>query len=99
MSAADDDEEEKKWDGINVRMGLNFCNPNFRRIIAADDVQSLFSIDGHSGQLYIRDGSALDVNHLKAESVFFSVSVSHFYPLSVALFWPLCAPSQHKQTF
>lgn len=42
---------------------------------ARNDVSNLFSIDKQTGQLYIRDASALDVNHLKAENIFFAVEV------------------------
>lgn len=62
------------------------------RIVASDAVEKLFSIDRHSGQLFIRDASALDVNHLKAENVFFSVEVGHiciFVVFSTTKMWKI----------
>lgn len=47
----------------------------FRRILENDNILDLFTIDKHTGQLFIKDTMALDVNHLKSENLFFSVEV------------------------
>lgn len=39
-------------------------------------VLSTFDIDKRSGKLSIKKGAVLDVNHLKGESILFSVEVS-----------------------
>lgn len=45
------------------------------RILGNDNILDLFTIDTHTGQLFIKDTMALDVNHLKSESILFSVQV------------------------
>lgn len=73
---------------LQVRMALHFAfnlylfsvTPIFRILSngssnASTHVSNLFNIDKQTGQLYIRDASALDVNHLKSEFIFFAVEV------------------------
>lgn len=59
------------WDQLHIRV-------LFRpfRILGNDNIQNLFAIDKHTGQLFIKDTVALDVNHLKSENIFFSVEVN-----------------------
>lgn len=57
------------------------------RILGNDNIQDLFTIDKHTGQLFIKDTMALDVNHLKSENIFFSVEVifcKRFQALNIA---------------
>lgn len=52
----------------------NNCEFNFR-ILGQANIFDLFTIDKHTGQLFIKDTAALDVNHLKSENIYFSVEV------------------------
>lgn len=45
-------------------------------MISKDAVAHLFTIDGRSGQLSIKEPTILDVNHLHSENIIFSVEVS-----------------------
>lgn len=46
------------------------------RIIGNDIVLQSFEIDKRTGQLFVKKGAILDVNHLNGESIVFSVEVS-----------------------
>lgn len=59
---------------------ITFTEFHFR-ILGNDNILDLFTIDKHTGQLFIKDTMALDVNHLKSENIFFSVEVND---------WNLC---------
>lgn len=56
------------------------------RILGTDNIQNLFTIDKHTGQLFIKDTVALDVNHLKSENIFFSVEVKFGILLNIIWF-------------
>lgn len=45
------------------------------RILGNNEILNLFTIDKHTGQLFIKDTMALDVNHLNSENIYFSVEV------------------------
>lgn len=47
------------------------------RILGNNEILNLFTIDKHTGQLFIKDTMALDVNHLNTENIYFSVEVCH----------------------
>lgn len=53
---------------------IKFVEFHFR-ILGNNSILDLFTIDKHTGQLFIKDTMALDVNHLKSENIFFSVEV------------------------
>lgn len=53
-----------------------FCSIYSCRIIGNEAITRHFEIDKRSGQLTISKSTALDVNHLKSENVFFAVEVS-----------------------
>lgn len=55
------------------------------RILGNDNIQNLFAINSHTGQLFIKDTVALDVNHLKSENIFFSVEVICF--IGILFMW------------
>lgn len=58
-----------------------FCSIYSCRIIGNEAITRHFEIDKRSGQLTISKSTALDVNHLKSENVFFAVEVSSFFLL------------------
>jgi FKBP-type peptidyl-prolyl cis-trans isomerase 2 len=41
-----------------------------------------FEIDKRSGQLFVRKGATLDVNHLNGESIVFSVEVNEMIQMT-----------------
>lgn len=45
------------------------------RIRGNSKILNLFTVDKHTGQLFIKDTMALDVNHLNSENIYFSVEV------------------------
>lgn len=53
---------------------ITMVNFNFR-ILGETNILDLFTIDKHTGQVFIKDTAALDVNHLKSENIYFSVEV------------------------
>lgn len=54
---------------------LHFLISFLYRIIGTDVVLKSFEIDKKTGQLSIKKGASLDVNHLNGESIVFSVEV------------------------
>lgn len=60
---------------IEYSTPITFTEFHFR-ILGNDNILDLFTIDKHTGQLFIKDTMALDVNHLKSENIFFSVEVN-----------------------
>lgn len=59
---------------IKVRDADSIADISYR-LIADEDIQYLFAVDKHTGQLFIKNTAALDVNHLKSENLFFGVEV------------------------
>lgn len=59
---------------IKVRDADSIADISYR-LIASDDIQNLFDVDKHTGQLIIKNTAALDVNHLKSETLYFGVEV------------------------
>lgn len=59
---------------IKVRDADSIADISYR-LIALEDIQNLFVVDKHTGQLFIKNTAALDVNHLKSENLYFGVEV------------------------
>lgn len=55
------------------------------RIVGNDIVLQSFEIDKRTGQLFIRKGASLDVNHLNGESIVFSVEVNNKWLRDICL--------------
>lgn len=66
---------------LNLHPLFQFTN----RIVGSDVVLQSFEIDKRSGQLSIRKGASLDVNHLNGESIVFSVEVNNKWLRDICL--------------
>lgn len=63
-------------DSANKDFSSNKTSQLVYRIIGNDIVLQSFEIDKRTGQLFVKKGAILDVNHLNGESIVFSVEVS-----------------------
>lgn len=63
-------------DSTNKDFFSNKTSQLVYRIIGNDIVLQSFEIDKRTGQLFVKKGAILDVNHLNGESIVFSVEVS-----------------------
>ena len=72
---------KKKKKSLKLFENKDFCSNKtsklVHRIIGNDIVLQSFEIDKRTGQLFIKKGASLDVNHLNGESIVFSVEVNN----------------------